>query len=190
MVVLFNRSKPSRATSIPCRALALTARATVRPRRAATLADLAADLASVERLDAFFPAGRPAALRRVAFFLAAVFLAGFFLVAFFVRFLVAMLTSAVDVNPMIWRAVTFHNLGGPLGRAVAPVTRGDPRAVLRTGGRGITFSGMSATLQPAKQATAPGAGVPTIWLDGKWYDRDTATVSVYDHGLLYGDGVF
>jgi branched-chain amino acid aminotransferase len=49
---------------------------------------------------------------------------------------------------------------------------------------------MSATLQPAKQASAPGAGVPTIWLDGKWYDRDTATVSVYDHGLLYGDGVF
>jgi branched-chain amino acid aminotransferase len=36
----------------------------------------------------------------------------------------------------------------------------------------------------------PGAGVPTIWLDGKWYDRDSATVSVYDHGLLYGDGVF
>jgi branched-chain amino acid aminotransferase len=49
---------------------------------------------------------------------------------------------------------------------------------------------MSATLQPAKQAPTPGAGVPTIWLDGKWYDRETATVSVYDHGLLYGDGVF
>jgi branched-chain amino acid aminotransferase len=32
--------------------------------------------------------------------------------------------------------------------------------------------------------------VPTVWLDGKWYDRETATVSVYDHGLLYGDGVF
>ena len=32
--------------------------------------------------------------------------------------------------------------------------------------------------------------MPTIWLDGKWLDRDTATVSVYDHGLLYGDGVF
>lgn len=30
----------------------------------------------------------------------------------------------------------------------------------------------------------------TIWLDGAWYDRDTAKVSVYDHGLLYGDGVF
>ena len=29
-----------------------------------------------------------------------------------------------------------------------------------------------------------------IWKDGEWYDRDTATVSVFDHGLLYGDGVF
>jgi branched-chain amino acid aminotransferase len=32
--------------------------------------------------------------------------------------------------------------------------------------------------------------VPTVWLDGKWHDRETATISVYDHGLLYGDGVF
>ena len=30
----------------------------------------------------------------------------------------------------------------------------------------------------------------TIWLDGAWHDRDTAMVSVFDHGLLYGDGVF
>jgi branched-chain amino acid aminotransferase len=30
----------------------------------------------------------------------------------------------------------------------------------------------------------------TVWIDGKWFDRATATVSVYDHGLLYGDGVF
>jgi branched-chain amino acid aminotransferase len=32
--------------------------------------------------------------------------------------------------------------------------------------------------------------VTTIWLDGKWCDRETAMVSVFDHGLLYGDGVF
>jgi branched-chain amino acid aminotransferase len=32
--------------------------------------------------------------------------------------------------------------------------------------------------------------VATIWLDGAWHDRDTAKVSVFDHGLLYGDGVF
>lgn len=30
----------------------------------------------------------------------------------------------------------------------------------------------------------------TIWIDGAYYDRDTAKVSVFDHGLLYGDGVF
>jgi branched-chain amino acid aminotransferase len=32
--------------------------------------------------------------------------------------------------------------------------------------------------------------VTTVWLDGRWLDRETAVVSVYDHGLLYGDGVF
>jgi branched-chain amino acid aminotransferase len=49
---------------------------------------------------------------------------------------------------------------------------------------------MSTTLKPSKPSTTTGAGVPTVWLDGKWYDRETARVSVYDHGLLYGDGVF
>ncbi len=29
-----------------------------------------------------------------------------------------------------------------------------------------------------------------VWMDGKFLDRDSATVSVFDHGLLYGDGVF
>ena len=29
-----------------------------------------------------------------------------------------------------------------------------------------------------------------IWIDGQWYDRDSAKVSVFDHGLLYGDAVF
>jgi len=29
-----------------------------------------------------------------------------------------------------------------------------------------------------------------IYLDGEWHDRETAKVSVFDHGLLYGDGVF
>jgi branched-chain amino acid aminotransferase len=32
--------------------------------------------------------------------------------------------------------------------------------------------------------------MPTIWIDGEWRTRETATVSVFDHGLLYGDGVF
>jgi len=32
--------------------------------------------------------------------------------------------------------------------------------------------------------------VTVIWIDGQYYDRDKAAVSVFDHGLLYGDGVF
>jgi branched-chain amino acid aminotransferase len=29
-----------------------------------------------------------------------------------------------------------------------------------------------------------------VWIDGKFYDQENARISVYDHGLLYGDGVF
>lgn len=29
-----------------------------------------------------------------------------------------------------------------------------------------------------------------IYLDGQWLDKDSARISVFDHGLLYGDGVF
>jgi branched-chain amino acid aminotransferase len=29
-----------------------------------------------------------------------------------------------------------------------------------------------------------------IYIDGKYYDRSEAKISVFDHGLLYGDGVF
>src|SRR6476469_8873132 len=29
-----------------------------------------------------------------------------------------------------------------------------------------------------------------VYINGKLYDKDDAKVSVYDHGLLYGDGVF
>src|ERR1044071_5030851 len=31
---------------------------------------------------------------------------------------------------------------------------------------------------------------PIIWIDGKLVPKNDAKVSVYDHGLLYGDGVF
>src|SRR5690606_30875528 len=29
-----------------------------------------------------------------------------------------------------------------------------------------------------------------IWINGTLFDKEDAKVSVYDHGLLYGDGVF
>jgi branched-chain amino acid aminotransferase len=31
---------------------------------------------------------------------------------------------------------------------------------------------------------------PKVWIDGKLLEKDEAAISVYDHGLLYGDGVF
>ncbi|UCF15987.1 MAG: branched-chain-amino-acid transaminase [Phycisphaerales bacterium] len=31
---------------------------------------------------------------------------------------------------------------------------------------------------------------PKVWLDGKLVDREEAKITVFDHGLLYGDGVF
>ena len=31
---------------------------------------------------------------------------------------------------------------------------------------------------------------PEIYIDGKWYPKSEAKISVFDHGLLYGDGVF
>ena len=49
---------------------------------------------------------------------------------------------------------------------------------------------MTTSAKATISASAQGSGTPTIWLDGKWCDRSTAMVSVYDHGLLYGDGVF
>jgi branched-chain amino acid aminotransferase len=49
---------------------------------------------------------------------------------------------------------------------------------------------MTVSTKPTAPAAASAVGTPTIWLDGKWCDRSTAMISVYDHGLLYGDGVF
>src|SRR3954468_8640821 len=42
----------------------------------------------------------------------------------------------------------------------------------------------SETKQPATKQSLK------IWLDGKLVDKADAKISVYDHGLLYGDGVF
>ncbi|MFN8652988.1 MAG: branched-chain-amino-acid transaminase [Gemmatimonadales bacterium] len=50
---------------------------------------------------------------------------------------------------------------------------------------------MTATSPTSSSAPAPRAqGWPLVYLDGEWLTRETAKVSVFDHGLLYGDGVF
>jgi branched-chain amino acid aminotransferase len=49
---------------------------------------------------------------------------------------------------------------------------------------------MTVSAKLTTKAAVPGTGAPLVWIDGEWYDRASATISVYDHGLLYGDGVF
>lgn len=42
----------------------------------------------------------------------------------------------------------------------------------------------------ASETKADEADRPLIWIDGKLLPKSQAVVSVFDHGLLYGDGVF
>src|SRR5918999_32013 len=69
-------------------------------------------------------------------------------------------------------------------------------------------SNSAASSSATSSKTAPDASAPAttqssatqqaqqqqpslkIWLDGHLVDKADAKVSVYDHGLLYGDGVF
>src|SRR6201989_2001100 len=45
--------------------------------------------------------------------------------------------------------------------------------------------------QPDKRSrTASATKGPIIYIDGKFFAEADAKVSVFDHGLLYGDGVF
>jgi branched-chain amino acid aminotransferase len=48
---------------------------------------------------------------------------------------------------------------------------------------------MTAT-SPLSGAAAKSAKSALVYLDGQWLDRESAKLSVFDHGLLYGDGVF
>jgi branched-chain amino acid aminotransferase len=54
---------------------------------------------------------------------------------------------------------------------------------------------MSAMISKPTTSTAPSAPAqaadkPLIWVNGQMLPKSQAMVSVYDHGLLYGDGVF
>src|ERR1700757_1217705 len=51
-----------------------------------------------------------------------------------------------------------------------------------------------AVVEPAIESrprhTAVGIKDAKIYIDGKFYSEADAKVSVFDHGLLYGDGIF
>ena len=44
----------------------------------------------------------------------------------------------------------------------------------------------------AVTASNPSAATdrPYVWLDGEFVPKSAAKISVFDHGLLYGDGCF
>ena len=47
---------------------------------------------------------------------------------------------------------------------------------------------VDANTPSSKTEVAPVAN--QIYIAGKYFDKEDAKISVYDHGLLYGDGVF
>ena len=53
--------------------------------------------------------------------------------------------------------------------------------------------GADAVIEPAVESRPrPATGVKEakIYIDGKFYSEASAKISVLDHGLLYGDGIF
>jgi branched-chain amino acid aminotransferase len=52
-----------------------------------------------------------------------------------------------------------------------------------------TASSPTLALAPSPSPSPPPMSLK-IYISGKYYDKENAKVSVYDHGFLYGDGVF
>ncbi len=53
-----------------------------------------------------------------------------------------------------------------------------------------TAQDQTSPTQPASGAAPSNAPGGTVWVNGRIVPPDQAVVNVYDHGLLYGDGVF
>src|SRR5207237_1226693 len=52
----------------------------------------------------------------------------------------------------------------------------------------LAMPALAASPQPPAPSARPMS--LKIYISGKYYDKENAKVSVYDHGFLYGDGVF
>jgi branched-chain amino acid aminotransferase len=67
-------------------------------------------------------------------------------------------------------------------------TAGNGETAIRQSNRAPTTK---AAVKPARgNATSVSAKESKIYIDGKFYPEVEAKISVFDHGLLYGDGVF
>ena len=56
--------------------------------------------------------------------------------------------------------------------------------------KGVNMTAAAPKPQSRNQWEQPAEDRPLIWVNGEMVPKSKATVSVYDHGLLYGDGVF
>src|SRR6185295_17901812 len=63
---------------------------------------------------------------------------------------------------------------------------GSSNGSAKAGARGTKSSSKARTSAASKVA----ADLPIIYVNGQMLPKSKAMVSVYDHGLLYGDGVF
>lgn len=54
----------------------------------------------------------------------------------------------------------------------------------------MSLSTSTAAPSGAESTPADGMSTQQIYINGKFYSKEEAVVSVFDHGLLYGDGVF
>ena len=77
----------------------------------------------------------------------------------------------------------------PLGWAPGERT-GEPHSFSQAFERVSAVSVHSQSRETTSDAPHRGATNFKVWINGKLYDKQDAKISVYDHGLLYGDGVF
>src|SRR5262245_13402631 len=78
---------------------------------------------------------------------------------------------------------------GPLVGKVCRIWHSDAKI---SGDRFMTLQ-MTATPSVSSRSSLSPPFRPMslkIYISGKYYDKENAKISVYDHGLLYGDGVF
>lgn len=81
-------------------------------------------------------------------------------------------------------------LGGPCGRRDAPRFGIMPGSPSHPQNPLMIPHTVTAVPAPATAPAAPQPAVNAVWINGELVPPDKATVSVFDHGLLYGDGVF
>src|SRR5262245_52913971 len=86
-------------------------------------------------------------------------------------------SHGVEFNTVFWAAAQTPQSGVSLMATAAPAPRTSATAA-------------PATFTPPGSAAASKTVSLKIYISGKYYDKEDAKISVYDHGLLYGDGIF